>query len=119
MTDRVEGTEGTNRLSFLRYELVCVTEERPTLRVAQDHPLDADVFELDGAATPIQPTTLRVEEAKMNTPDLASECARVLEVDVLCCNFNAILRELVQREEVESRRGDYDLCSGRAQCTHV
>lgn len=42
----------------------------------------------------------------MNTPDLASECARVFEVDVLCCHFNAVFRELVQREEVESRRGD-------------
>lgn len=59
--------EGTNRLRFLRYELVCVTEERPALRVAQYHPLDADVFELDRAATPIQPITLRSRKANEHT----------------------------------------------------
>jgi len=45
----------TNRLSFLCDKLVRVTEERPALRVAQDHPLDANVLELGGAATSIQP----------------------------------------------------------------
>ena len=59
--------EGTNRFSLLRYELVCVTEERPALRVAQDYPLDADVFELDGAATLIQPITLGLGKAKEHT----------------------------------------------------
>ena len=90
--------------------------------MAQDHPLDSDILELDRAATPIQPTT-PVKEGKISTPDLASERARVFEVDVLCCNFNTVLGELVQWEEVESRRGDYDLCSGRAQSpvwhTHI
>jgi hypothetical protein len=73
---------------------VCVTEERPAFRVAQDHPLDPDVLELGGAATTIQPVTLQ-EGRQMNAPDLASECARFLEVDVLCCNLYAILREFV------------------------
>ena len=58
MNTERSGSGGTNRLSFLRYELVCVTEERPALRVAQDHPLDADIFELDCTATPIQPIIL-------------------------------------------------------------
>jgi len=109
-TERSRGG-GTNRFSFLRYELICVTEERPALRVAQDHPLDADVLELDGAATPIQPITpLKANE--VGTPDLAGESTRIFEVGILCCNFDAVLRELVQWEEVEGWRGDYNLCNG-------
>lgn len=110
--DRVRGAgKGTNRLSFLRYELVCVTEKRPALRVAQDHPLDADVLELGGATTPIQPIT-SVKAKGVGTPDLAGESTRFFEVGVLCCDFDTVLRELVQWEEVEGWRGDHNLCSG-------
>ena len=52
---------------------------------------------------------------EVGTPDLAGERTRVLKIDVLCCNFDAILCELVQREDVEGRGCDYDLCGGRVQ----
>jgi len=51
----------------------------------------------------------------MGAPDLACESTRFLEVDVLCCDFDAVLRELVQREEVEGGRSNDNLCSRRAQ----
>jgi hypothetical protein len=104
--------DGTNRISFLCYELVCVTEERPALRVAQDHPLNANVLELDGAATIDSAHHPQECKPKGYTPDLACKRTRLLEVDVLCCNLDAVIRKLVQWEEVEGRRGDYDLCSG-------
>lgn len=72
-------------------DLIALAENGATLRVAKDGPVDVDVLELrDG--------------------DFASESTVGLVVDVLGGNLNARANALTDEREVESRRGDDNLC---------
>jgi len=43
-------------------------------------------------------------------PDFTCECSRLLQVRVLRCNLNAILDRFLQKEEIDARRRDHDIC---------